>query len=51
MSTSAILYLLVTFGLFAIFAAIVVWVLTGKRKERLESPKHRMLEDDEDERK
>lgn len=39
-------YLLMTLGLFAIFAGIVTWVLAGKRKERLESPKHRMLEDD-----
>ncbi len=49
MSAAAIWYLLVTFGLFVIFAAIVVWVMTGKRKTRLEEPKHRMLEDDEDE--
>lgn len=48
MSGAGILYLLVTFGLFAIFAAIVIWTYRGKRKQRLESPRHRML-DDQDE--
>ncbi|MDZ7642084.1 MAG: cbb3-type cytochrome c oxidase subunit 3 [Desulfurivibrio sp.] len=46
MKTAAILYLLITFGLFAIFSGIVFWVLRGKRKKRLEAPKHRMLDDD-----
>lgn len=47
MSGAGILYLAITFGLFAIFAAIVVWTFSGKRKKRLEAPKKRMLEPDE----
>ena len=35
-------------ALFAIaFIGIVVWVYSGSRKERLEAPARRMLEDDD----
>lgn len=44
MSWAGWVYLAMTVGLFAIFAGIVIWVLNGKRKERLEEPKHRMLD-------
>lgn len=40
------LYLAITCGLFLIFAAIVVRTLRRQRKERLEEPKYRMLDDE-----
>ncbi len=46
MNGASLLYLGFTFGLFAIFAVIVVRTCSHKRKNRLEEPKHRMLEDD-----
>jgi len=46
MELAAILYLTVTIGLFVIFALIVIRTLNKKRKDRLESPKYRMLDDD-----
>ncbi len=46
MSWDALLYLGVTFGLFVIFAVIVIRTYSRKQKETLEEPKHRMLEDD-----
>ena len=46
MKSASILYQGVTFGLFAVFAVIVFRTYSRKRKEKLEEPKHRMLEDD-----
>jgi positive regulator of sigma E activity len=46
MNASTFLYLGVTFGLFAVFAVIVVRTYSRKHKKKLEEPKHRMLEDD-----
>ena len=40
-------YLGITFALFVVFALIVRWTLSRKRSQRLEDPKHRMLDDDE----
>lgn len=45
MSSVALPMLLVTLLLFAVFAAIVVWTMRKKRKQKLEEPKHRMLDD------
>lgn len=46
MDWASFIYLGVTFGLFLIFAVIVVRTCGRKRKQTLEEPKHRMLEDD-----
>jgi len=46
MDLSSALYLGVTFGLFAIFAWIVVRTYSKKRKEEGERAKYRMLDDD-----
>jgi cbb3-type cytochrome oxidase subunit 3 len=46
MDWSAFLYLGVTFGLFAIFVAIVVRTYSKKRKDQGEAPKYKMLDDD-----
>lgn len=46
MGWQGFLYLAVTAGMFTIFAAIVAYVCGRKRRERLESPKHRMLDDE-----
>jgi len=46
MDLASILYLGVTIGLFIIFAAIVTRTFSPKRKDQIESPKHRMLDDD-----
>lgn len=40
------IFLLLTGFLLAILAAISVATLNAKRKEKLEEPKHRMLDDD-----
>jgi hypothetical protein len=45
MDWGSILYLGVTFGLFAIFAVIVWRTYSRKRKEQGEAPKYRMLDD------
>ncbi len=47
MDTTGLLYLGVTIGLFAVFAALVVYTCSRKRKKRFEEPKHRMLEEDD----
>lgn len=39
-------FLLLTGFLLAVLVAITVATLNGKRKQELEEPKHRMLEDD-----
>lgn len=46
MDLASVLYLGVTFGLFAIFVAIVVRTYSVKRRDRGEAPKYRMLDDD-----
>lgn len=46
MELGAILYLAVTIGLFAVFALIVIRTLRKNRKESLEAPKYRMLDDE-----
>ncbi|SDL20961.1 Cbb3-type cytochrome oxidase component FixQ [Geoalkalibacter ferrihydriticus] len=46
MGLKEILYLAVTIGMFAVFAAIVRYVYNSKRRRRLEEPKHRMLDED-----
>lgn len=46
MDWASLVYLGVTLGLFAIFAAIVVRTYGRKRKQQMEQPKHRMLDDD-----
>ncbi|PLX86382.1 MAG: CcoQ/FixQ family Cbb3-type cytochrome c oxidase assembly chaperone [Desulfuromonas sp.] len=46
MDWASILYLGVTFGLFAVFALIVVRTYNKKSKDRNESAKYRMLDDD-----
>ena len=46
MDWASILYLGVTFGLFAVFVAIVVRTYSRKRRKKLEEPKHRMLDDE-----
>ena len=39
-------YLLFTATLFAVFAGIVVYYYGRRRRDRVEAPKYRMLEDD-----
>ncbi|MBA3015377.1 MAG: CcoQ/FixQ family Cbb3-type cytochrome c oxidase assembly chaperone [Proteobacteria bacterium] len=46
MDLASILYLGVTIGLFIIFAVIVTRTFNRKRKDEIESPKYRMLDDD-----
>lgn len=46
MDLASILYLGVTIGLFIIFAVIVIRTFNRKRKDEIESPKYRMLDDD-----
>jgi hypothetical protein len=46
MDSAGILYLGVTVGLFAIFAIIVIRAMSRRRKDVIEAPKYRMLDDD-----
>jgi cbb3-type cytochrome oxidase subunit 3 len=46
MGDARIVFLLLTGVLLAILVAITVATYRTKRKEKLEEPKHRMLEDD-----
>ena len=46
MSWAGLVYLGMTIGIFVIFALIVVWTYSSKRKKRLEEPKQRMLDED-----
>jgi len=46
MSPRALAYLLFTLALAAVFAGIVVYTFRGKRRDRVEAPKYRMLRDD-----
>lgn len=47
MTASALLYLLFTAVLAAVFAGIVAWYYGKRRFDRVEAPKYRMLEDDD----
>lgn len=46
MSPRALAYLLFTLSLAAVFAGIVVYYFGRKRRDRVEAPKYRMLQDD-----
>ena len=46
MDLGSLLYLAVTFGLFAIFVVIVIRTYSKKRKDQGEAPKYSMLDDD-----
>lgn len=46
MNGSGWLYLLITFGLFALFAVIVIRTYRRGQRDRLEEPKYRMLDDE-----
>lgn len=46
MSTQAVVYLLFTLALSAVFAGIVIHTYARKRRDRVEVPKYRMLRDD-----
>lgn len=46
MDWGSILYLGVTFGLFAVFVLIVVWTYRRKNKRKNEIAKYNMLDDD-----
>ena len=46
MDLASIIYLGVTIGLFAVFVVIVVRTMNHKRKDIIETPKHRMLDDE-----
>jgi cbb3-type cytochrome oxidase subunit 3 len=45
-TTNGWVYLLFTMALCAVFAGIVVHYFSRRRRERVEAPKYRMLEDD-----
>ena len=47
MDIATVLYLGVTFGLFAIFLFIVMRTFSSKRKDKMEAPKYRMLDKDD----
>ncbi|HEX9191558.1 MAG TPA: CcoQ/FixQ family Cbb3-type cytochrome c oxidase assembly chaperone [Candidatus Deferrimicrobiaceae bacterium] len=47
MSWRALLYLLFTALLAAVFAGIVAYYYGRRRKDRVESPKYRMLQDED----
>ncbi len=46
MDLASLLYLLVTFGLFVVFALIVFRTYRRKNRTKGEAPKYRMLDDD-----
>ena len=48
MGLAEFLYLGITIALFAVFAVIVVRTYRKDRKEKLEGPKYRMLDKDQD---
>ena len=47
MTVRALLYLLFTALLAAVFGAIVAYYYGRRREDRVESPKYRMLQDDD----
>lgn len=46
MDWASLLFLGITLGLFVIFSFIVVRTCNRKRKDKMEEPKHRMLDDE-----
>ena len=46
MDLASIIYLAVTFGLFVVFALIVINTYRRRNKETKEAPKYRMMDDD-----
>lgn len=46
MNTGAWAYLLFTAGLAAVLAGIIAYYCRAKRRDRVEAPKYRMLDDD-----
>lgn len=46
MTTGALTYLLFTAALAAVFAGIVLHYYSRKRRDRVEAPKYRMLDED-----
>lgn len=46
MDWASVLYLGATFGLLAVFVWIVIRIYRRRNRDRLEEPKHRMLDDD-----
>ena len=46
MDWASILYLGTTFGLLAVFVWIAIHIYSRRNRDRLEEPKHRMLDDD-----
>ena len=46
MNSSALAYILFTLLLSAVFGAIILYYFNPKRKQKIEEPKHRMLDDD-----
>jgi len=47
MDWASVLYLGITFGLFTIMAVIIYRTYRKDRKEEMENPKYRMLDDDD----
>ncbi len=47
MTAGALIYLLFTVALVAVFAGIVRHYYSAKRRDAVEAPKHRMLRDDD----
>jgi cbb3-type cytochrome oxidase subunit 3 len=47
MTTGAWAYLLFTAALAAVFAGIVLYYFSRKRRDRVEAPKYRMLDEDD----
>ena len=47
MDWASVFYLGVTIVLFVVFAVIVFHTYSRKRKDEMEDPKHRMLEEDD----
>ena len=46
MDGASLIFLGITFGLFVVFALIVIRTCSRKRKDMMEEPKHRMLDDE-----
>jgi hypothetical protein len=46
MDIASLFYLGVTIGLFAIFVVLVLRTYNRKRRQEMEDPKHRMLDED-----
>jgi hypothetical protein len=46
MDWASVFYLGTTFGLLAVFIALAIRTYSRRNRQRLEEPKHRMLDDD-----